>query len=122
MKQYTGENLTVSNKKLFYLACRKELSVKSSVITNLIKSAKQISGKKKLEAKRKADLEIVDSLPSLDELEHPKRESLPDNQRLFRAKVVCTLLSAGVILNKIPEFRDFLEEHAFHLIDDGCLI
>ena len=62
VKQYTGENLTVSNKKLFCLACREELSVKSSVIAYHIKSAKHISGKKKLETKRKADLEIVESL------------------------------------------------------------
>ena len=62
VKQYIGENLTVSNKKLFCLDCREELSVKSSVITYHIKSAKHISGKKTLETKRKADLEIVESL------------------------------------------------------------
>ena len=91
--------------------------MKSSVITNHIKSAKHISSKKKLEAKRKADLEIVESLQSLDKLEHPKGEFLPNEQRLFRVKVVQTFLSAGVALGKIPEFRDLLEEHAFHLTD-----
>lgn len=117
VKQYTGENLTVSNKRLFCLACREELSLKSSVISNHIKSAKHISGKKKLETKRKADLEIVESLRSRDELENPKGKSLPDDQRVYRVKVVRTFLSAGVALNKIPEFRDLLEEHVFRLTD-----
>ena len=117
VKQYTGENLTVSNKKLFCLGCREELSGKSSVITYHIKSAKHISGKKKLETKRKADIEIVESLRSRDELEYPKGESLPDEQRVYRVKVVRTFLSAGMALNKMPEFRDLLEENAFRLTD-----
>jgi len=117
VKQYKGEHLTVSNKKLFCLACREELSVKSSVITYHIKSGKHCSGKKKLETKRKADLEIAESLRQQDELEHPKGESLPDDQRVYRIRVVRTFLSAGVALNKIPEFRDLLEEHAFRLTD-----
>ena len=57
VKQYTGENLTVSNKRLFCLACREELSVKlsvkSSVINLHIKSTKHISGKKRLETQKK---------------------------------------------------------------------
>ena len=117
IRQYAGENLSVSNKKLFCLACREELSVKSSVINYHIKSTKHISGKKRLETQRKAELEIVESLRSRDALEHPKGESLPDNQRVYRVKVVRTFLSAGVALNKIPEFRDLLEEHAFRLTD-----
>ena len=99
IRQYAGENLSVSNKKLFCLACREELSVKSSVISYHIKSTKHISGKKRLETQRKAELEIVESLRSRDALEHPKGESLPDNQRVYRVKVVRTFLSAGVALN-----------------------
>ena len=87
------------------------------MITYHIKSAKHISGNKKLETKRKADLEIVESLQSQDELEHPKGESLLDDQRVYRVKVVCTFLSARVALNKIPEFRDLLEQNTFHLTD-----
>ena len=117
VKQYTGENLTVSNKKLFCLACREELSVKSSVITHHIKSAKHISGKKKLETKRKADLDIAKALQICDDVEHPKGESLPEDQRVYRVKVVRTFLFAGVALNKIPEFRELLEEHAYRLTD-----
>ena len=94
VRQYTGENLSVSNKKLFCLGCREELSVKSSVINNHIKSTKHTTGKKRLENQRKDELEIVELLRSRDALEHPKGESLPDHQRVYRVKVVRTFLSA----------------------------
>ena len=117
VRQYKGENLSVSNKKLFCLGCREELSVKSSMINNHIKSTKHTTGKKRLENQRKDELEIVELLRSQDALEHPKGESLPDHQRVYRIKVVRTFLSAGIALNKIPEFRDLVEEHAFCLTD-----
>ena len=91
--------------------------MKSSVINNHIKSTKHTTGKKRLENQRKDELEIVELLRSRDALEHPKGESLPDHQRVYRVKVVRTFLSAGIALNKIPEFRDLLEEHAFRLTD-----
>ena len=50
-------------------------------------------------------------------MEHPKGESPPDKQRVYRPKVVRTFLSTGVVLNKMPEVRDLLEENAFHLTD-----
>ena len=59
----------------------------------------------------------MESLRSRDALEHPKGESLPDDQRVYRVKVVRTFLAAGVALNKLPEFRDLLEENAFRLTD-----
>ena len=43
--------------------------------------------------------------------------SLPDDQSVHHIKVVCTILSTGVALNKILEFRDLLAEHAYRLID-----
>ena len=36
---------------------------------------------------------------------------------MYRVKVVRTFLSAGVALNKIPDIRDLLEEHAYRLTD-----
>ena len=49
--RYANEGLTVSNKKLFCRACREELSVKTSVINNHIKSAKHKSSKVRLDKK-----------------------------------------------------------------------
>ena len=94
LNQYTSENMTVSNKKLFVS--------ESLVVTYHIKNAKHISSKKKIETKRKADLEIVESLRSQDELDPYK--SVSSKSSLY-------LLSAGVSLNKITEFRDFKSMH-----------
>ena len=44
----------------------------------------------------------MESLQSRDALEHPKGESLPDDQRVYHPYL-------GVALNKIPEFIDLLE-------------
>ena len=49
--------------------------------------------------------------------EHPRSETLPQNQQVFRVKVVRTFLKAGVPLSKIDLFRDLLEETAFRLTD-----
>lgn len=54
----------VSNKKLFCLACREKLSVKSSMVNGDIKSAKHLTGRSRLESQRKKDLEIVEALRS----------------------------------------------------------
>ena len=41
----------------------------------------------------------------MDECEHPKGESIPTDQRVFRVKVVRTFLRAGVPLNKLSISR-----------------
>ena len=117
VKQHPKECFSVSNKKLFCLACREELSVKSSVVIGHIKSVKHLTGKSRLESQKKKDLEIVEALRSNDAMHNPKGETLPDNQRVYRVKVTRTFLSAGVPLNKIPIFRSLLEEIGFRLTD-----
>ena len=57
--RYASECLTVSMGKLFCQACREELSIKTSVLNNHIKSSKHISGKNRLQSKQKKDIEIV---------------------------------------------------------------
>ena len=117
VKQHPKECFSVSNKKLFCLACREELSVKSSMVIGHIKSVKHLTGKSRLESQKKKDLEIVEALRSNDAMHNPKGETLPDNQRVYRVKVTQTFLSAGVPLNKIPIFRSLLEEIGFRLTD-----
>ena len=118
MKQYDNERFTVSN-KLFYLACRDELSVKSRVIVAHIKSTKHNAGKNRPKSQKKTEIEIAETLETQDSVIFPKGESLPDNQRVYRVKVVRNVLSVGVALNKIPLFREVLEENGFRLQTDG---
>ena len=117
VRKYPEECFFVSNNKLFCLACREELSVKSSVITGHIKSSKHNAGKSRLTIKKKRDMEIAEALKLHDHMNNPKGETLPDNQRVYRVKVVHTFLSAGVPISKIPLFRELLEENGFRLTD-----
>ena len=64
-----------------------------------------------------SDVEIVEALKSYDKAENPKGETLPEEQRLYRIRVVRTFLLAGVPLNKLHIFKELLEEHAYRLTD-----
>ena len=48
---------------------------------------------------------------------YPRGESLPEEQQVYRVKVVSSFLKAGVPLSKMDSFRDLLEENAFRLTD-----
>ena len=66
VKSYLNESFSVSNKKLFCLGCREELSVKKSTIELHIKSLKHVKGKERLEATEKRQLDIAQSLKKYD--------------------------------------------------------
>lgn len=91
--------------------------MKSSVITGHVKSSKHNAGKSRLEAKKKQNMEIAEALKLHDDKNNPKGESLPDNPRVYRVKVVRTFLSASVPISKIPLFRDFLRNFGYRLTD-----
>ena len=91
--------------------------MKSSVITGHIKSSKHNAGKSRLTTKKKRDMEIAEALKLHDHTNNSKGETFPDNQRVYRVKVVHIFLSAGVPISKIPLFRELLEENGFRLTD-----
>ena len=65
--------------------------VKNTVIAaSHIKFAKHTSGKKRLKSKTQDEMEIGKALKLYDTSEHPEGESLPDDQRIYRIKVVHT--------------------------------
>lgn len=48
---------------------------------------------------------------------HLRGETLPEQQQVYRIKVVTAFLKAGVPLSKIESFRELLEENAYRLTD-----
>ena len=76
------------------------------VINNHIKSAKHEAGKKRLGSKEKTKLDIAEALKASDKLIHPVGETLPQEQRVYRVKVVTAFLRAAIPLNKIDGLRD----------------
>jgi len=63
------------------------------------------------------DQGIAQSLRKYNEEAHARGETLPEQQQVFRVKVVTTFLQAGVPLSKVEHFRELLEETGFRLTD-----
>ena len=117
VKKYPNESLVVSAGKLFCSGCREEMSLKSSVITNHIRSAKHEVGKERLQQKEAREADIASALRVHNESVHLRGETLPEQQQVFRVKVVSCFLRAAVPLSKVDVFRSLLEETAFRLSD-----
>ena len=117
VREFADDSLCVSAGKLFCRACREELSVKKSVVKNHGESMKHTcrSSKGRLKEKEKRDSDIVDAMQRYSKQVHPKGETLSDNTRVYRVKVVRAFLRAGISLQKIDSFRELLEESAFSL-------
>lgn len=63
----------------------------------------------------KEESDILQALKAYDSQVHPVGDGLPYSTRVYRVKVVTTMLKAGVPLSKMDLFRDLLEEHAYAL-------
>jgi len=79
-----------------------------SVVHNHVKSAKHQARKKRLGTKEKCEQDIAKALKASDEVTHPVGETLPQDQRVYRVKVVTAFLRAAIPLNKVESLRDLL--------------
>ena len=74
--------------------------------------------RKKLQQRKVNDSDIAQSLKRYNAEVHGRGETLPEQQQVFRVKVVKTfLLQAGVPLCKVDSFRDLFEETGYRLTD-----
>jgi len=114
--EFPGEHLVESAGSLFCRACRECLCVKRSVVLNHVQSRKH-EGKLKSKQIREAD--IAQALEKHDRDTHRKGEMLPEAQKVYRARVVLTLMQVGIPLSKLdcPGLRELLEENGFRLTD-----
>ena len=81
------------------------MSLKSSVISNHIRSAKHMAGKARLEKKEAWEADIASALRAHNETFHPRGETLPEQQQVFCVKVVTCFLRAAIPLNKLDTFQ-----------------
>ena len=86
VKEYQDEPFTVSNCKLFCMGCREEIYVKKSSIENHLRSLKHRKGKERLKQKELKEISISKSLEKYNNQVHPKGETLPPSQQVFRVK------------------------------------
>ena len=101
VKAYPEECFVVSADKLFCTACREELSMKASVLTLHVKCMKHRDSKLRLHRKERHEHDIVAAVE--DEV-HPKGETLPMEECVYRVKCVRTFLKAEIPLSKINTF------------------
>ena len=92
-------------------------SVKKSTIFNHIKSTKHAESKLKLAKKQAREIDIADALNKYDESTQPKGQTLPEDQRVYRVKVMMAFLRAGIPISKLEFLREILEENALRLTD-----
>ena len=121
IKEFPDEKLSVASGKLFCTACRENVSLKKSVVLQHIKSVKHTNGKESIEKNELRERKISDMLKQYDKQHHPIGETLSDDARVYRIKVVSTFLKAGVPLSKVDYFRSLLEERGFRLSDSSNL-
>ena len=116
VKEFPNENLTVSNKRLFCNACREEVGLKSTVVRNHVRSNKHEMGKNRLARKDAVERDIAQAYRAA-ETEHPSGETLPEDQQVYRVRVVRVFLRTAKPLYKLSYFRCLLEENALRLAD-----
>ncbi len=93
--------------KLFCDACRENLSLKKSVLTQHIKSAKHATGLNNLASKCIREINISDMSKYYDKDVLPVGENLADAVRINRVMVVSSFMRAGVALERVDCFRGF---------------
>ena len=98
VRKYPNEQLNVSAGKLFCKACREELSLKSSSLSNHLKSQKNKDGKKRLENKEASERDIAKELAVYSKKTHIVGETIAESTQVFRVKILSTFLRAGVPL------------------------
>ena len=115
--EFPREQLVVSAGKLFCKACKEILCLKRSVIQNHVKSSKHQDGKQTLTTKEKKERDLAQALERHDQETHRKGETLPEEQKVYRARVVLAFMEAGIPLSKLdcPSLRELLEESRFRL-------
>ena len=102
---------------MFCKACREELSLKSSSLSNHLKSQKHKDGKRRLQKKEAGERDIAKQLAVYNEENRTVGETLTESTQVFRVKVVSTFLRAGIPLNKLDVFRELFEENGCRLTD-----
>ena len=115
VEEFPDQHLSVVSSKLFCMACREHLSLKKSVIAFHVKSGKHIAGVERLRSREKREQSIAEMLKKYDNDVHPVGENLPENERIYRIKVLTCFLKSGTPLNKLDCFRDIFEEGGYRL-------
>ena len=110
---FKGEYLTVVSGKLKCDVCKESISKKKSSVKKHVASQKHIKSKDVIKKSKIKDQNIKDLLAGNYKA---KGSTLPEDMRIYRYKLVETLLKAGIPLSKADIMRPFLEKYGHRLI------
>lgn len=84
-----------------------------------MKCAKHLNSKEKLLQKETRERDLAQALQKHVAQTHRKGETLNEEHKVYRVKVVMTLIQAGIPLEKLEcqGLRDLLQENGFRLTD-----
>lgn len=120
--EFAREELTVSLGRLFCKACREHLSVKRSTVMNHVKSIKHVNSQDKLKTKQTREINLATALKRYDESVRPVGETLPEEQRVYRIKVLTTFMKIAVLLVRLTEPSHMLDLVPFILGEEKAQI
>ena len=89
-REFPGEELVESAGKLFCRACHEELALKKNIVVSHVKSAKHQQSKE-LKSKILREKDTAVALKAHDEETHRKGENLPEEQNVYRVKLLLWL-------------------------------
>ena len=123
LKEFPSEYLIVRNSKLFCSACREEIALKKSTITNHISSGeKHKKAKEALEKRQAREQNKAKVLKVYDQEVQPKGSaSVSMEARVYRVRVVEQFLKSGIPMSKIDNLRPLLEEGSHRLTHSSHL-
>ena len=88
VKEFPDEYFAISNGNLFCEACREQLNLKKSSITNHTQCTKHKDRKINLQTKEKRDQTIIQALQKYNEYNYTRGETLPLEHQAYRIRVL----------------------------------
>ena len=112
VKEFPNEYLIVRNSKLVCSACREELALKNSTITNHISSGEKHKKAKEASETKQAREQNIAKVQVYDQEVQPKGSaSVSVDAHVYRVRVVEQFLKSGIPMSKIDSLRSLLDDH-----------
>ena len=113
--EFHDEALEREDRWLFCGACWIWLHEKKSNVAAHVKSMKCFKSKEDRRRERLKEQSLLELIKGHDVSKRPVGETLPERVRIFRLKVVKTLLTEGILLAKADGLRSLLESDGLQL-------
>lgn len=108
ISKFPGEFFESRSGRLYCGACSEFLSMNLTTLKTHIRTRKHEGGKARRKQGKLKEAAITEALRT-DSQKHKVGNMLPEEERVYRVKVVDSFLRAGIPLSKVNELRELLE-------------